>query len=117
MDIKVEELASESHQSASAAARPTSPLGSLELVEYFGIGYPSSEEKRQLDELWSYARKLSPEGSTEDYISEVLRIKGAVGAPRIDEKLLDRVYRYVKLRKQESLIQQEIADVQGSAYL
>lgn len=119
-DVIVEDLPSDQPAQNVEVTNPNtnvSPLGSLELVNYFGLSYPSTEEKSKLNEIWSYVRSRLPEGGTEDILSEVLRIKGTVGEPRLGENQLDRVYRYVKLRKQERLIQQEIADVQGSANL
>lgn len=121
LDIQVEDLPQE-NQKPETTSKPVSstvvsPLGSLELLRYFNIDYPTTEEKQKLDELWAYARSLVPEGSLEEVFSEVLRLKGVVGSPRLGEAHLDRIYRYIKLRKQEKLIKQEIADVQGSANL
>lgn len=87
------------------------PLGALRISQYFFIDTPSQEERQQLDEIWDFARERSGSKSLQSTILAVVQIKGKVGQPRIGESYLDRVYRYVKLRKQEEIISQEMKNM------
>jgi len=42
---------------------------------------------------------------------QVVHLEGIMGAPRLGESRIDRLYRYAKLRRQERQIQSELKSV------
>lgn len=108
--VIVEDLPSED-DSPERPMVTSDPLGPLKIASYFSIDTPSDDEKQQLREIWLYAKERAVTGSMEDIVLKVVQIKGKVGQPRIGESYLDRVYRYIKLRKQEEIISQEMKNM------
>ncbi len=111
MDIQVENLPDNTPvQSVQAAAR-TEPIAHMALAPRFGIDAPTDQENKQMSEVWALAQSVAKSESIQDVIWEVIHLEGVLGAPRLGESRLDRLYRYAKLKRQEAQIQSELKNV------
>lgn len=111
MDIIVEDLPEkQSIQSPLAAAR-TEPIAHMALAPRFNIDAPSDQENKQMAEVWALAKTVAKSESIPDIIWEVIHLEGVLGAPRLGESRLERLYRYAKLKRQEAQIQSELKNV------
>jgi len=111
MDIIVEDLPGNNQpiQSPQAAARTETMH--LAIADRFGVVNANKEEENKLAEIWAYAQGMAKSENIPDIIWEVVHLEGVLGAPRLGESRLDRLYRYTKLKRQEAQIQQELKDV------
>lgn len=107
MDITVEELPSKDIQSPQAVAR-SEPIAHLALAPRFQIDMPNKQEDGKLSEIWAYAQGVAKSENIPDIIWEVIHLEGVLGAPRLGESRLDRLYRYCKLKRQERTIQEQL---------
>lgn len=110
MDIQTEPLDNTPVQSAQAAARSDS-VAHLSLKDRFHIDMPTEQQEKQLAEVWALAQQTAKSEDISDVIWEVIHLEGVLGAPRLGEGRLDRLYRYAKLKRQEAQIQTELHDV------
>lgn len=97
-------------ESPEAAARKDA-VSHLAIKDRFNIDNPTQQEEKKLAEIWAYASRIAESEDINDIIWEVIHLEGVLGAPRLGESRLDRLYRYAKLRKQESVIKQELKEV------
>jgi len=116
MEITVEDLPEDSLQTQSpqSAARSDS-VAHMALADRFNVSNPTKEEEGKLAEIWAHAQGLAKSENIQDVIWEVIHLEGMLGAPRLGESRLDRLYRYAKLKRQESYIQEELKGVAGVA--
>lgn len=111
MDVTVENIPEgQSIQSPQAAAR-TEPIAHLALSGRFNIDSPTDEENKKMAEVWAFAQGVAKSADIQDVIWEVIHLEGVLGAPRLGESRLDRLYRYAKLKRQEAQIQSELKNV------
>jgi len=112
MDITVENLPDSQKpiQSPQATAR-TEPVAHLALANRFGIDIPNKEEDGKLAEIWAHAQGIAKSADVQDILWEVIHLEGVLGAPKLGESRIDRLYRYAKLRRQEAQIQGELQNV------
>lgn len=100
-------------QSPQAAARHDN-IAHYVLAPRFGIDMPNKQEDGQLAELWAYAKGMAKSENIPDIIWEVIHLEGVLGSPRLGEGRLDRLYRYAKLKRMESQIQEDLKNVTHS---
>lgn len=100
-------------QSPQAAAR-SEPVAHLALAPRFNIDIPNEQEENKLAEVWAYATGVAKTENISDIIWEVIHLEGVLGAPRLGESRLDRLYRYAKLKRQEAKIQEDLKNVTHS---
>ena len=111
MDIEIENI-----QPTTQAPLGTPDAGAIQhlaIADRFGISNPTQEEENKLMEIWDHAAGLSKSGEITDIIWQVIHLEGVLGAPRLGEERIDRLYRYAKLRRQERQIQSELKGVSG----
>jgi hypothetical protein len=114
MDITVEELPnSKPIQSPQATAR-TEPIAHLSLAARFNIDTPNKQEEGKLAEIWAYAAGVAKSSEIPDIMWEVIHLEGVLGAPKLGEARIDRLYRYAKLKRQEIEIQEQLKNVSNS---
>lgn len=87
------------------------PIGHLSIAKRFNIDTPNNEENKKLMEIYEHVKSLSKTGDIDDIIWQVVHLEGVLGAPRLGESRLDRLYRYAKLKRQERQIQEELKNV------
>lgn len=107
-EIEVETI--DQPQIASTAEVPN-PVAHLAIANEFGVESPSKEEEKKLMEIWEHGKSLSKTGDMHDIIWEIMHLSRSLGAPRLGESRLDRIYRYAKLKRQERAIQEELRHV------
>lgn len=103
-------------ESPQAAAR-SDPVSHLALAPRFNIDMPTKQEENKLAEIWAFAQGLAKSENIPDIIWEVIHLEGIVGAPRLGESRLDKLYKYAKLRRHEAQIQSELRNVTNSSNL
>lgn len=114
MDIITEDLPESSQPKPSPVAVARSePIAHLALGPRFSIYEPTSEENGKLAEVWAYAQGVAKSENIPDIMWEVIHLEGVLGAPRIGESRLDRLYRFTKLKRQESEIQNQLRGISG----
>jgi hypothetical protein len=117
MDIQVENVEdSTTIQSPQASAR-SDAVAHLALAPRFNIDSPNKEEEGKLSEIYAYAQGVSKSADIQDVLWEVMHLEGVLGAPRLGEARIDRLYRYCKLKRQEAQIQSELKNVGTSGRL
>jgi hypothetical protein len=117
-NIIVEDLPEDKQpvQSPQAAAR-TDSIAHLALSNRFNIDMPTDQENKQLAEIWAYAKGVANSQEISDIVWEVVHLEGVLGAPKLGETRLNRLYRYCKLKRQEAEIQRELKNATGVRYL
>lgn len=113
MQIQTEDLPEQSVQSPQSIAR-SEPIAHLALAPRFNIDTPNKQEEGKLAEIWAYCQGMAKSENIQDIIWEAIHLEGVLGAPRLGESRLDRLYRYTKLKRQEAQIQSEIKNVVSS---
>lgn len=108
--IVVEDLPDSTIQSPVAAAR-TENIAHLALAPRFNIDMPTKEEDGKLAEIWAYAQGVAKSESIPDILWEAIHLESVLGAPRLGEARIDRLYRFAKLKRQEAQIQSELKNV------
>lgn len=89
----------------------------LALAPRFNLDNPTEQEKEKLAEIWAYASSMAKSDNIPDIIWEVVHLEGVLGAPRLGESRLDKVYRWAKLTRQEAEIQRQKQNVANSSQL
>jgi hypothetical protein len=117
MDIGVENIPGSYHPEAAAPSMQADSVQHMAIAKRFNIDIPTKEEEGKLKEVWNYARKLSESSDIPDVIWQIVHLEGVLGAPRLGESRLDRLYRYAKLRRQEAQIQEELKSVALGSHL
>lgn len=111
-EVIVEDLPQDQQSPGSpAVAVQTDPVEHLALAERYGIDSANKEESGKLAEIWGYAKGLSESKEITDVIWQVMHLEQMLGAPRLGESRLDRLYRFSKLKRHESQIQEELKGV------
>lgn len=119
MDIVVEEIPDNSPtdpQSPVAAAR-SDAISHLALAPRFDLSSPTKEDENKLAEIWAYAKGVAGSSEIPDVIWEVIHLEGVLGAPRLGESRLDRLYRYAKIKRQITQKQEELRNVTSTGRL
>ncbi|MCA9313734.1 hypothetical protein KDA08_05495 [Candidatus Saccharibacteria bacterium] len=113
MDVQVEELPQEQKTQSPQATARTDNVAHYALADRFGIVNANKEEDGKLAEIWAFAQGQAKSENIPDIVWEVVHLEGVLGSPRLGESRLDRLYRYCKLKRQESAIQNELKGVAG----
>lgn len=108
MDIQVESLPED--KSAAVASNPDDS-SHLMLSGHFDIPHPTKEEDAKLREIWLHGMSLSRSGDFQDVLWQVMNLRRSLGAPRLGESPLDKVYRWAKLKRQQEQIEHELRQV------
>jgi uncharacterized protein YeeX (DUF496 family) len=116
MDITVESI-DQPGQDPISAPSVTDSVQHLAIADRYGIVNANTQENEKLQTLWDYAKSKAQSEDIQEVIWQVINLENTLGAPRIGEQRLDRLYKYIRLRKQEANIQREIQDVSLGAYL
>lgn len=112
MEIQVEDLPANENQKPTAPASTTSePIEHLVMARHFNIDLPTKEEEGKLREIWEHGRTLSKTGDMQDIIWQLTHLQRTMGAPRLGESPLDKIYRWAKLKRQQAHIEQELESV------
>lgn len=113
MNIEVEDVGSPT-QPSLPTHQDIDPTEHLAIAHRFNIQLPTKEESSKLKTIWDYVKQQGDERPIGDIVWEVINMEQKLGAPSLGETRLDKLYRYVKLRVQESRIQEELRDVSAS---
>ena len=118
-DILVEDIPKQDSPpvNRNTIALSTEPVEHLAIASRFNIDTPTKEEGEKLSTIWGYVKSKGDATSMSDLIWQVINLEQTVGAPKLGETRLDKLYRYVQLRIQESRIQEELKDVSLGANL
>lgn len=118
MDIQVEDVGTPTSdpQSPQGHAR-AGEIAHLALGNRFGIVNANSDEDGKLAEIWAYARSMAQSDNIPDIMWEVVHLEGVLGAPKLGQTRLDKLYRYTKLKRQEAALQAELRDVSTPTHL
>lgn len=111
MDIVVEDLSAQESQQAPSTRSDNEAVAHLSVARHFNIDVATKEEDGKLREIWDHARALSPSGEITDVIWQILHLERTLGAPKLGESSLDKLYRWAKLKRQESEIQRDLMNV------
>jgi len=111
MDIVVENLPQNDTQTEQSTAENTNPVAHLAIAQRFNIDTPTKEEAGKLMEIWEHGKSLSITGEMQDVIWQILHLQRTLGAPKLGESPLDKVYRWAKLKRQQSQIEEELRDI------
>lgn len=95
--------------SPEAAARKDD-VSHLAIKDRFNIDIPTDDEQKKLAEIWAFAKGNANSEEIKDIIWEVIHLQGVIGAPRMGERTLDKLYRYVSLRRQEAKIKSDLQE-------
>lgn len=110
MDIQVEELPNNQEKSPDVVQN-TDSVNHLILTSHFDISSPSKEDENKLRTIYEHGLTLSKTGEPHDVLWQVMNLRRSLGAPRLGENALDRVYRWAKLKSQQNYIEQELKNV------
>lgn len=110
MDFMTEESTADNDRSASPAAQ-TDPVEHLAIARRFNIDVPTKEEEGKLIEIWQHGKRLSKTGEIQDVMWQIMHLQRTLGAPRLGESPLDKLYRWAKLKRQQSDIEEELQSV------
>lgn len=108
MEIHIEDLPVREQDTSPGIDQAVEPTEHLAIASHFNIDTPTKEEAKKLMTIWEYARTMSKTGETMDIIWQVKHAGMTLGAPRLGESPLDKLYRWAKLKRQESQIQEEL---------
>lgn len=112
MDITVENIpADEVGATPAQATAPSDTTTHLLLANRFNIDTPTKEEDGKLREIWQYAQSMTDSSDLQEILWQAIHLENTLGAPRLGESRLDKLYRFTKLKRQESQIQRELKDV------
>lgn len=109
MDVIVEDLPEQ--QAPIVGSDPhtvSNPVEHLALSQRFNIQTPTKEEDGMLQEIWSYVKAKKGDVPIHDVVWEVINLEQTLGAPRLGETRLNKLYRYVRLRTEEQRIQSQL---------
>lgn len=109
MDIIVEDLP---QKEGSPNISPTvEPVSHLILSSHFDIQHPTKEEENKLRTIYEHGLSLSKTGEPTDVLWQVMNLRRTLGAPRLGEAPIDRVYRWSKLKAQQRMVEEELKNV------
>lgn len=111
MEIQVEDLPVEEQDLSPEVDQAVEPTEHLALLQHFNIDIPNKQETGKLMEVWDYGKQMSKTGDLQDIIWQVISLERTLGAPRLGESRLDRLYRWAKLKRQETQIQEQLKSV------
>lgn len=111
MDIVVQPLPSEDVPAESMAPRSEQNDLHLLIARQFDIDTPTQEEEGKLKEIWDHAHSLSATGDLQDVLWQAINLRRSLGAPKLGEAPIDRVYRWAKLKRQESEVANELRNI------
>lgn len=119
MEVTVEDLPQGQRPPVQPSEPQTAakPVMHLAIAERFNIDIPTQEEDKKLQEVWNHVSELSDTKEISDIMYQTMHLEQTLGAPKLGETRLDKLYRYVKLRRQERQIQEELSDVSISGGL
>jgi hypothetical protein len=111
-DISVENIPKDELPPVSAApAIKTNPVEHLAISQHFRVDMPNKQEDGMLKEVWEHGKALSKTQEITDVIWQIMHVESILGAPKLGESRLDRIYRYSKLKRQEQMIQDQLHNV------
>lgn len=108
--VQVEDLPQEKNESPKTVVG-SEPLEHMMIANRYNVDTPNKDESKKLMEIWEYGKNISKTKDSQDVIWQIMHLEGVLGAPKLGESKLDKVYRWVKLKKQESMIQEELKRV------
>lgn len=80
----------------------------MSIARRFNIDTPTKEEEGKLIEIWQHGKSLSKTGDIQDVMWQIMHLQRTLGAPRLGESPLDKVYRWAKLKRQQADIEEEL---------
>lgn len=89
----------------SVVSSATKLVEHLTLAEHFYIDRPTPDQSEKLKVIYDYCLSQNPRTNPERTLMSVER---KVGQPRLGESTLDRVYRWIRLRDEASLIDEKM---------
>jgi hypothetical protein len=110
MEVIVEDLPN-NQESSPEPSQNVDSINHLILTSHFDISSPSKEDENKLRTIYEHGLTLSKTGEPHDVLWQVMNLRRSLGAPRLGESSLDRVYRWSKLKSQQSYIEQELKNV------
>lgn len=111
MEITSEELPNNQVTPSLQAQARSEPVAHMALASRFNVTDANEAENNKLAEIWAYASGMAKSGDIQDILWEVIHLENTLGAPRLGESRLDRLYRFAKLKRQEAEIQRNLQDV------
>lgn len=111
VEVVVEKVEQPDHSGPQGSETPPTPNDHLVLRQHFNIDMPTEFENKKLAAIWEFAKSKSKTGDMSDVMWQVIHLSGDLGAPRLGESKLDKVYRWVTLKTQESRIQEQLRQV------
>lgn len=111
MQIEVEDLPVEETQISADKHENSDSISHLAIANHFNVENPNKEEEKKLREIWNFGKTISDTGEITDVMWQVMHLSRTMGAPRLGETLLDKVYRWAVLKRQEKEIQAELQSV------
>lgn len=110
MEVIVEDLPN-NQESSPEPSQNVDSVNHLILASHFDISSPSKEDENKLRTIYEHGLTLSKTGEPHDVLWQVMNLRRSLGAPRLGESSLDRVYRWSKLKAQQNHIEQELKNV------
>lgn len=110
MEVIVEDLPN-NQESSPEPSQNVDSINHLILTSHFDISSPSKEDENKLRTIYEHGLTLSKTGEPHDVLWQVMNLRRSLGAPRLGESSLDRVYRWSKLKAQQNHIEQELKNV------
>jgi hypothetical protein len=117
MQVTVEDIPNKPSNVSAEPASVPNEVSHLSLKSRFNIDLPTKHEDKQLAEVWKYARNIAKSEDMQDIIWEVIHLESVLGAPRLGETRLNKLYTYIKLKRQEQQIQEELKNVASDGSL
>lgn len=111
MEVTVESVPTNPRDRAASGAAQTDTVSHLMAARHFNIDTPTKEEDGKLKEIWEHGKSLSQSGDLNDILWQVMHLSRTLGAPRLGESPLDKVYRWAKLKRQEIDIQSQLREL------
>lgn len=83
----------------------TQLVGHLSLAQHFGIDLPSDEDSDKLKLIWLHIKDVDPIANPE---SVLMQIERRLGSPRLGENMIDKVYRWLRLKEQSQIVNEKL---------
>lgn len=109
--IIVEDIDDGINREGASPSPRTEPVQHLSLASRFNIDTPTREENEKLQTIWSFAAEQAQTHDLQEILWSVIHLEQVLGAPKLGETRLDKVYKYIRLKRQEAQIQKELKDV------
>jgi hypothetical protein len=117
MEIQVESLPTNPGEPSYTPAPSGDSIQHMAIANRYFDGEVTPAESKKLAAIYQFAMDKAQSINPADVIWEVINLEGVLGAPRMGESRFERLYRYVQLRKEESMIQEELRNVTASGRL